>query len=88
MPLVKGTVAVSASGAVTGTGLARDLYDAEVGSYSGLASESTSQAIIAKQTIAAKALALADVIDAYVKSATITVPGVTAGGASVVGIVS
>jgi len=87
MALVKGTVSVSAAGVVAGAGLARDLYDAEVASYPGFGGDTSAQGILAKQAVAAKCGAWADKIDAYIKSATVTVT-CPPGGGVVVGVVT
>lgn len=87
MALVKGTVSVSAAGVVAGTGLARDLYDDEVAAYPGFAADLSEQGIAAKQVLATKCNAWASRIDAFVKSATVTVT-CPPGGGVVVGVVT
>lgn len=88
MALVPGTVAVGPDGTAVGAGLAKDLYDDEVAAYgSSFASASDGQSVRAKQTIAAKCGAWADRIDAYVKSATVTVT-CPPGGGVVVGVIT
>jgi len=88
MPLIAGTVVVDPSGAATGVGLAKDLYDAEVGAYgSDFSSAADAQSVLAKQKIAAKCAAQATVFVAFVKTATITVT-CPPGGGVVVGVVT
>jgi hypothetical protein len=89
MPLVAGTVTVSPVGVVVGVGLARDLYDDEVASYgAAFVSAVDPQSIEAKTKIAAKCASWALRMDAFVKSATVTVPGVTPGPTAVIGAIT
>lgn len=89
MPLIgPGPLVVLPDGTATGAGLAKNLYDAEIAAYPGFGAASDAQAVAAKTVIAAKCLAQATVIDSYIKTATVTVAGVTSGPSAAVGVVT
>jgi hypothetical protein len=89
MPLIgPGPLVVLPDGTATGVGLAKDLYDAEIAAYPSFAGTSDPQAVAAKTAIAAKCLAQATIIDAYIRSATVTVPGITPGPGSAIAIIT
>lgn len=91
MSLVDGSVSVNGSGVASGTGFARDLYDALVlplGRLLDVDGEPTAGTVEYLQLLASTANALAGAINDQVKTSTITVNGVTAGGASVVAVVT
>lgn len=91
MSLVEGSVSVNSSGVASGTGFARAIYDAMIlplASLLAVSGQPDARTVTYLQAVAASANALALAIDNQTKTATVAVAGVTAGGASVVGVVS
>ena len=102
MALVNGTVSVSNAGVVTGAGFARALYDALVAiggvelaktqadSLAGAPGAATfaTGAVEAAKRCAVTANALAGVLNAQTKTATVAVAGITSGPSAAVGTVT